>query len=70
MILVTGLTALAAVLFSWKVETRPNEFFFWLLLVVGGSYGVFMSADLFLFFVFLLLRYAVSFVSRACIRDL
>ncbi len=52
MTLVTGLTALAAVLFSWKVETRPNEFFFWLLLVVAGSYGVFLSADLFLFFVF------------------
>ena len=52
MTLVTGLTALCAVLFSWKVETRPNEFFFWLLLVVGGSYGVFLSADLFLFFVF------------------
>ena len=30
----------------------PNEFFFWLLLVVGGSYGVFLSADLFLLFVF------------------
>ena len=29
-----------------------NEFFFWLLLVVGGSYGVFLSADLFLLFVF------------------
>src|SRR4051794_36406733 len=52
MVLVTGLTATCAVLFSWKVETRPNEFFFWLLLVVGGSYGVFLSADLFLFFVF------------------
>ncbi len=52
MALVTGLTALCAVLFSWKVETRPNEFFFWLLLVVGGSYGVFFSADLFLFFLF------------------
>ncbi|MGH8093648.1 MAG: proton-conducting transporter membrane subunit, partial [Chthoniobacterales bacterium] len=52
MTLVTGLTALAAVLFSWKIETRPNEFFFWLLLVVAGSYGVFLSADLFLFFVF------------------
>jgi NADH-quinone oxidoreductase subunit M len=52
MILVTGLTAICAVLVSWKVETRPNEFFFWLLLVVGGSYGVFLSADLFLFFVF------------------
>ncbi|MBA3608653.1 MAG: NADH-quinone oxidoreductase subunit M [Chthoniobacterales bacterium] len=50
--LVTGLTAVCAVLFSWKVETRPNEFFFWLLLVVGGSFGVFLSADLFLIFVF------------------
>src|ERR1700736_3456423 len=50
--LVTGLTAVSAVLFSWDVEHRQNEFFFWLLLVVGGSYGVFLSADLFLFFVF------------------
>jgi NADH-quinone oxidoreductase subunit M len=50
--LVTGLTAVSAVLFSWDVEERPNEFFFWLLIVVGGSYGVFLSADLFLLFVF------------------
>jgi NADH-quinone oxidoreductase subunit M len=50
--LVTGLTAVSAILFSWDVEERPNEFFFWLLLVVGGSYGVFLSADLFLLFVF------------------
>ena len=50
--LVTGLTAVCAVLFSWDVERRSNEFFFWLLLVVAGSYGVFLSADLFLFFVF------------------
>src|SRR5438552_12651377 len=50
--LVTGITAVSAVLFSWDVEQRPNEFFFWLLLVVGGSYGVFLSADLFLLFVF------------------
>src|SRR5256714_10589173 len=52
MCLVTGLTAVSAVLFSWDVDERPNEFFFWLLLVVGGSYGVFLSADLFLLFVF------------------
>ncbi|MEY2537802.1 MAG: NADH-quinone oxidoreductase subunit [Verrucomicrobiota bacterium] len=52
LILVTGITAVSAVLFSWDVERRPNEFFFWLLLVVGGSYGVFLSADLFLLFVF------------------
>src|SRR4051794_40975957 len=50
--LVTGITAVSSVLFSWDVEDRPNEFFLWILLVVGGSYGVFLSADLFLFFVF------------------
>jgi NADH-quinone oxidoreductase subunit M len=50
--LVTGLVAVSAVLFSWDVEERAKEFFFWLLLVVGGSYGVFLSADLFLLFVF------------------
>ena len=33
--LVTGLTAVSAVLFSWDVDHRPNEFFFWLLLVIG-----------------------------------
>src|SRR5438105_1652386 len=52
MCLVTSLTALSAVLFSWDIEERPNEFFFWLLLVVGGSYVVFLSADPFLLFVF------------------
>jgi NADH-quinone oxidoreductase subunit M len=52
MVLVTGLAAVSTVLFSWDVADRQNEFFFWLLLVVGGSYGVFLSADLFLLFVF------------------
>ncbi|PYI78950.1 MAG: NADH-quinone oxidoreductase subunit M [Verrucomicrobia bacterium] len=52
LVLVTSITALSSVLFSWDVDERPNEFFFWLLLVVGGSFGVFLSADLFLLFVF------------------
>jgi len=52
LVLVTAIVALGAVLFSWDVDLRPNEFFFWLLLVVAGSYGVFLSADLFLLFVF------------------
>jgi NADH-quinone oxidoreductase subunit M len=52
LVLVTGLAAISAVLFSWDVTDRANEFFFWLLLVVGGSYGVFLSADLFLLFLF------------------
>src|SRR5438045_9710112 len=52
MVLVTGVSAVSTVLFSLDVENRQNEFFFWLLLVVAGSYGVFLSADLFLFFAF------------------
>jgi NADH-quinone oxidoreductase subunit M len=52
MVLVTGIAAVSSVLFSWDVEERQNQFFFWLLLVVGGSYGVFLSADLFLLFAF------------------
>lgn len=52
LVLVTSITAVSSVLFSWDVDQRPNEFFFWLLLVVGGSFGVFLSADLFLLFVF------------------
>src|SRR6266540_1705308 len=52
MVLVTVISAVSTVLFSWDVEHRQNEFFFWLLLVVAGCYGVFLSADLFLLFVF------------------
>src|SRR5438093_4171673 len=52
MVLVTGISAVSSVLFSWDVAHRQNEFFFWLLLVVAGCYGVFLSADLFLFFAF------------------
>src|SRR5213083_1039599 len=52
LVLVTGIAAISAVLFSWDVQDRAKEFFFWLLLVVAGSYGVFLSADLFLLFVF------------------
>ena len=52
LVVVTGIAAVSAVLFSWDVDLRENEFFFWLLLVVAGSYGVFLSADLFLLFLF------------------
>ena len=52
MVLVTAISAVSTVLFSWDVDHRQNEFFFWLLLVVAGCYGVFLSADLFLFFAF------------------
>jgi NADH-quinone oxidoreductase subunit M len=52
LVLLTGLAAVAAVLFSWNIELRTNEFFAFYLALIGGVYGVFLSADLFLLFVF------------------
>lgn len=52
LVVLTGLAATAGVLFSWNIEERPGEFFSLFLALVGGVYGVFLSADAFLFFVF------------------
>ena len=47
----TGLAATAGILFSWNVDKRTGEFFAFYLTLIGGVYGVFLSADAFLFFV-------------------
>ena len=52
LVLLTGIVAIAGVLFSWNIEHRTNEFFALYLALIGGVYGVFLSADLFLLFVF------------------
>ena len=52
LVLLTGLAAVAGVLFSWNIELRTNEFFAFFLALIGGVYGVFLSFDLFLLFVF------------------
>ena len=52
LVLLTGLAAIAGVLFSWNIELRTNEFFAFFLALIGGVYGVFLSYDLFLLFVF------------------
>jgi NADH-quinone oxidoreductase subunit M len=52
LVLLTGLAAVAGVLFSWNIEVRTNEFFAFFLTLIGGVYGVFLSFDLFLLFVF------------------
>ncbi len=52
LVLLTGLAAVAGVLFSWNIELRTNEFFGFFLALIGGVYGVFLSFDLFLLFVF------------------
>jgi len=52
LVLLTGIVAIAGVLFSWNIEHRSKEFFALYLALIGGVYGVFLSADLFLLFVF------------------
>ena len=43
---------MAGILFSWNIEHRTKEFFAFYLALIGGVYGVFLSFDLFLLFVF------------------
>jgi NADH-quinone oxidoreductase subunit M len=52
MILLTGIAAVAGVLFSWNIEKRVREFFALYLVLIGAVYGVFLSFDLFDLFVF------------------
>jgi NADH-quinone oxidoreductase subunit M len=52
MVLLTGIVAITGILFSWNVEHRAREFFAFYLLLIGSVYGVFLSYDLLLLFVF------------------
>jgi len=52
LVLLTGIAATAGILFSWNIEKRTQEFFALYLVLIGGVYGVFLSFDLFLLFVF------------------
>ncbi len=52
LVLLTGIAAVAGVLFSWNIDLRTNQFFGFYLALIGGVYGVFLSGDLFLLFVF------------------
>jgi NADH-quinone oxidoreductase subunit M len=52
LLLLTGIVAVAGILFSWNIEHRAREFFAFYLALIGGVYGVFLSFDLFLLFVF------------------
>lgn len=52
LLLLTGIVAVAGILFSWNVEHRPRAFFACFLTIIGAVYGVFLSRDAFLLFVF------------------
>ena len=46
LVLLTGIVAVAGILFSWNIEHRTKEFFAFYLALIGGVYGVFLSFDL------------------------
>ena len=52
LVLLTGIIIVTGVLASWTVERRDKEFFLLLLTLVTGVFGVFVSQDLFVFFLF------------------
>lgn len=52
LLILTGLIAICGVLFSWELDDRPNQFYAYYFALIGGVFGVFLSLDLFLLFVF------------------
>jgi NADH-quinone oxidoreductase subunit M len=52
LVLLTGIAAVTGILFSWNIDHRATEFFAFYLALIGGVYGVFLSFDVFLLFVF------------------
>lgn len=52
LLVLTGVIIFAGVLASWTLKTRDKEYFSLLLILVAGVFGVFVSQDLLLFFLF------------------
>ncbi len=52
LVLLTGIASVAGILFSWNIDHRTHHFFAFFLALIGGVYGVFLSFDFFLLFVF------------------
>ena len=52
LVVLTGLAAVAGILFSWNIEKRTKEFFAFYLALIGAVYGVFLSFDVLLLFMF------------------
>jgi NADH-quinone oxidoreductase subunit M len=52
LVLLTAVILFGGVFASWTVKTRGQEFYALLLLLVTGVFGVFVSLDLFVFFLF------------------
>src|SRR6266542_740257 len=52
MLILNGFVIFPGALMSWNIEDRAREYWVLLLILTSGVYGVFVSVDLFLFFIF------------------
>lgn len=52
MLILNGFIIFTGALMSWNIQHRVKEYWILLLLLATGVYGVFLSLDLFLFFIF------------------
>ena len=52
LVLLTGILGFVSTLASTKVEKRVKEYHIWLLVLISSVFGVFVSLDLLLFFIF------------------
>lgn len=52
LVVLTAIIIFAGVFASWTVKSRDQEFYALLLILVTGVFGVFVSVDLFVFFLF------------------
>ena len=62
LVLLTSIILFSGVFVSWKLENRVKEFFFYMLLLVGGVFGVFISRDLLLMFLFMEMAVIPKFI--------
>ena len=52
MVLLTGSVMLTGVMASWNIQSRSKDFFILYFLLLAGVFGVFVSYDMFFFFLF------------------
>lgn len=62
MVLLTAIILFSGVFVTWKLDKRVKEFFFYMLVLVSGVFGVFMSGDLLLMFLFIELAVIPKFI--------
>ena len=61
-LLLAGIISVAGVLIFWEQNERPQNFDTFYLCLLGGIYGLLLSIDLFLFFVFLQIIFISQYV--------